>query len=196
MTNNEIDLSEYDSLPMPTDDGACDHLVGMEFTDEVLTEMMNLNEDKYENLKRNCVIYIYPATGANGTDPGPNWDKIPGALGCTVQSQGFRELYSDILAMGYEVFGMSAQAAEEQANFKLREHIPFLLISDSHFQFQKVLGLPTFESGAKKFYKRVTLVIQDSKIVKVFYPVFPTYRNASDVLEYLQNPVRLPKLSH
>jgi peroxiredoxin len=34
-------------------------------------------------------------------------------------------------------------------------------------------------------YKRVTLVIRDSEIVKVFYPVFPPDRNASDVLAWL-----------
>jgi peroxiredoxin len=36
-------------------------------------------------------------------------------------------------------------------------------------------------------YKRITLVAEDARIVKVFYPVFPPDRNAGDVLRWLQN---------
>jgi peroxiredoxin len=35
-------------------------------------------------------------------------------------------------------------------------------------------------------YKRVTLIIRDGEIVKVFYPVFPPDRNAAEVLAWLQ----------
>lgn len=47
------------------------------------------------------------------------------------------------------------------------------------------LGLPTFTVGGLTLYKRVTLIADRSRIVKVFYPVFPPDRNASEVVEYL-----------
>ena len=35
--------------------------------------------------------------------------------------------------------------------------------------------------------KRMAWVVQDGRIEKVFYPVFPPDRNAADVIEYLRN---------
>ena len=35
--------------------------------------------------------------------------------------------------------------------------------------------------------KRLTLMIEDGKIRKVFYPVFPPDRNAADVLAWLRS---------
>jgi peroxiredoxin len=36
-----------------------------------------------------------------------------------------------------------------------------------------------------ELYKRLTLVIEDGRIVKVFYPVFPPDKNAERVLDWL-----------
>jgi len=35
-------------------------------------------------------------------------------------------------------------------------------------------------------YKRVTLVAEKGRIIRVFFPVFPPDRNADDVIEYLR----------
>ena len=37
-----------------------------------------------------------------------------------------------------------------------------------------------------ELYKRLTLVARDGRIEKVFYPVFPSDRNAGDVLAWLR----------
>ena len=50
----------------------------------------------------------------------------------------------------------------------------------------EALTLPTFEIAGLTLYKRITLVAQDARIVKVFYPVFPPDANAGDVLAWLQ----------
>jgi peroxiredoxin len=46
--------------------------------------------------------------------------------------------------------------------------------------------LPTFEIAGLTLYKRLTLVAEDARIVKVFYPVFPPDANAGDVLRWLR----------
>ena len=52
------------------------------------------------------------------------------------------------------------------------------------------MGLPTFEAGGMRLYRRLTLVARRGTIEKVFYPVFPPDRNASEVLAWLAaNPV-------
>ena len=49
------------------------------------------------------------------------------------------------------------------------------------------LRLPTFEIAGLTLYKRITLVAEDARIVKVFYPVFPPDENAGDVLRWLRS---------
>ena len=39
----------------------------------------------------------------------------------------------------------------------------------------------------KTMYKRVTLIVKESKIIKVFYPIFPPDKHIFDILEWLKN---------
>jgi len=45
--------------------------------------------------------------------------------------------------------------------------------------------MPTFEVDGMKLIKRIASVARDGKLVKVFYPVFPSDRNAGDVIGWL-----------
>ena len=42
-----------------------------------------------------------------------------------------------------------------------------------------------FEVDGMKLIKRITLIACGGKIVKVFYPVFPSDRNAGEVIRWL-----------
>jgi len=59
-------------------------------------------------------------------------------------------------------------------------------LSDPSLQLKRVLGLPTFTVAGMELYKRLTLVAENGKIWKVFYPVFPPDLNADDVIAWLQ----------
>lgn len=131
------------------------------------------------------VLYIYPRTGGPNITLPTDWDSIPGARGCTPQSCAFRDSNQAFVERGFEVVGLSAQTPAEQAEFATREHIPYPLVSDAALTLQDSLGLPVFEVAGMTLYKRVTLVVRDHIIEKVFYPVFPPDRNAADVLAYL-----------
>jgi peroxiredoxin len=48
------------------------------------------------------------------------------------------------------------------------------------------MGLPTFQTGGTTLRKRFTLVVDNGRIVHIFYPVFPPDRNASDVMTWLR----------
>lgn len=51
------------------------------------------------------------------------------------------------------------------------------------------LRLPTFEVESMILIKRLTLIIDDGQISKVFYPIFPPNKNVDEVLEWLsRNP--------
>jgi hypothetical protein len=45
-------------------------------------------------------------------------------------------------------------------------------------KLKSLLSFPTFVVTDMELYKRITLVIKDKNIVKVFYPVFPPDKNA------------------
>ena len=131
------------------------------------------------------VIYIYPMTRRPGVPPPEGWESIPGASGCTPQSCAFRDRYSELQALDTAVFGLSTQSTEYQREARERLHLPFELLSDSERRLKELLHLPTFTAAGMELYKRLTLVAVDGRIAKVFYPVVPPERNASDVLAWL-----------
>ena len=166
-------------LPVPEDDGAADHLVGLELPDLALASSQG-----EVNVRDFVVVYVYPRSGRPGVPLLPGWDEIPGARGCTPQSCAFRDLYPDL---GVPVAGLSAQTLDDQLEFAERNRMPFPVIADPERRLGAALRLPIFEIEGLTLYKRITLVAQDAEIVKVFYPVFPPDRNAGDVLEFLRS---------
>ena len=170
-------------LPEPVDDGACDHLPGLRVPTTSLSATTGANYDLIAPSE--LVVYVYPRTGGPGIDLPEDWDLIPGARGCTPQSCAFRDASALFQERGFELAGLSAQAPAEQSEFAAREHIPFPLVSDEHLTLRASLRLPVFEASHMTWYKRVTLVVRDHIVEKVFYPVFPPTRNAEEVLAYL-----------
>jgi peroxiredoxin len=167
-----------EGLPVPLDDGAADHLTGAELPDLVLPSSQGA-----VNIRDFEVLYVYPRAGGPGRPLLPGWDAIPGARGCTPQSCGFRDLYGEL---GVRVAGVSAQSLDDQIEFAERNHMPFPVISDEWLDLARDPGLPTFDVEGLTLYKRLALVAERARIVKVFYPVFPPDRNARDVLDWLE----------
>lgn len=172
-------------LPVPLDDGAAAHLTGLALPEIVLpsTDGSSVN---LGGLRGRWVIYVYPRTGLPGVDLPEGWDAMPGARGCTPQSCGFRDHFAELAALGASVFGLSSQTTDYQREMRDRLHLPFELLSDVVLQLETVLGLPTFDVAGMHLFKRLTLVVDDGRIAKVFYPVFPPDRNAEEVLLWLR----------
>ena len=80
---------------------------------------------------------------------------------------------------------MSTQDTDYQREAAVRLHLPFGLLSDAELAFAEALDLPTFEVDGMVLLKRLTLVIDDGRIEKVFYPVFPPDKSAEEVVGWL-----------
>jgi peroxiredoxin len=174
------------NLPAPVDDGACNHLLDKLLPSIALSSTHNKLVD-LSVIPGYVVIYCYPMLGQPGVALPDGWDQIPGARGCTPQSCAFRDHYQEITNLRAQVFGISTQSPEYQKEAAERLHLPFELLSDQDLSFARVLKLPIFKIEENQLIKRVTFIANARKIVKVFYPVFPSDKNADEVIDWLRN---------
>ena len=172
-------------LPVPRDDGACDHLGGMRLPALGLASSAGDTVD-LSALGGRSVVFCYPRTGRPDR-PGlvPGWDQIPGARGCTPQACAFRDRHGEIAARGCRLYALSTQDTRYQQEAVARLHLSFALLSDADLAFARALRLPTFTAGGLDLIKRLTLILQDGAVETVFYPVFPPDRSPDEVLAWL-----------
>ncbi len=184
------------NLPAPVDDGAADHLTGLMFPS---VDLMSTDGEPVRLAGRagRSVVYCYPMTGSPDNAPPDGWDLIPGARGCTPQSCAFRDHHAELQVLGAQVFGLSTQTTGYQQEAVERLHLPFAILSDASLELAARLQLPTFEIealpegvGPTRMLKRLTMIVRDGEIEKVFYPIFPPDANAVQVVRWLrENPL-------
>lgn len=175
-------------LPVPVDDGACRHLVGLDVPALTLPSS-TVPVDLAALAAGRGVLYVYPRTGRPDRTVPDEWNAIPGARGCTPQACGFRDHATELERLGARVAGLSAQPLEEQEETARRLRLPFPLIADPGLDLARALGLPTFRFEDHELYKRVTLIFERGSIAHVLYPVFPPDRNAADVVAWVRSRV-------
>jgi peroxiredoxin len=183
-----------DDLPRPVDDGACDHLEGIDLPSLDLPSTGGMPVD-LSALPGRLVIYCFPRAGQPGIPSPAGWDKIPGARGCTPQSLAFRDHHHKIRSLHAEVFGVSTQSPEAQSEIAARLQLPFPLLSDRKLEFARALKLPTFEADGLTLIRRLTLIVTERAIEKVFYPVFPPDKSADEVIVWLLAHPRRPEVA-
>lgn len=181
------------NLPVPQDDGAADHLLDLPLpnlalpaTDGTIVSLSQLSL---------AVIFTYPRTGVPDKSPGPDWDAIPGARGCTPQACAFRDLHAEFNANGVQVFGLSTQRVDFQMEFVQRNHVTFPILSDSDLRLTRAINLPTFEfaidaiggGGPTTLLRRMAWYVEAGTIRKLWYPVFPPDTNAAEVLAWINS---------
>ena len=108
--------------------------------------------------------------------------------GCTAEACAFRDHYRELRDLGASaVFGLSTQDSAYQREAVERLHLPFEILSDGQLEFTQALNLPTFVVQGMTLIKRLTLILRDGAIAKVFYPVFPPDCNAGEVISWLRS---------
>ncbi|HLV57960.1 MAG TPA: peroxiredoxin [Natronosporangium sp.] len=177
-------------VAVPRDDGAAAHLpgrrlpaVGLAATDGSTVDLSALGPGR-------TVLYVYPKTGRPGVEPPPEWDRIPGARGCTPEACGFRDHHDALRQAGARVYGLSSQTTDDQREAVERLRLPYPLLADPQLAVGRALGLPTFVAGGETFYRRLTMIARDGVVEHVFYPVFPPDTHAAEVLAWLTSDGR------
>jgi peroxiredoxin len=178
-----------DDLPVPSDDGAADHLRGSVVPAISLGATTGPAVD-LSAAEGRTVVYAYPWTGRPGQPLlSDDWDSIPGARGCTPETCGFRDHHADLEAAGAAVYGLSTQDTAYQRELAERLGLPYPVLSDERLALTGAMRLPAFQVAGRTLLRRLTLVLADGEVEQVFYPVFPPDRHAAEVLAWLRaNP--------
>jgi peroxiredoxin len=168
---------------VPVDDGACDHLLGMEFPPIELPSSLGGETAVDPALS---VVYIFPMMGKPGVDLPEGWDLTPGARGCSVQSLAYSDASGTFSGLGARVYGLSSQALADLIEAAGRLGLPQELLSDASRALRAALRLPTFELEGTEYLRRVALGIRNGKIEHVSYPIFPPGSETAAVLAWLR----------
>jgi len=185
MDENLANLPE--GLPQPKDDGTGDHLLGMNVPSIILQSSIG---DSLDVSKIKCefvVLYFFPMMAVSEERLPPGWNDIVGARGCTPQNITINEHIDDLLKYDATSVGISTQPIDELTKLSSVRKFSQPILSDNSLKFQENLNIPTFQVENKTMYKRLTLILKESKVIKVFYPVFPPDKHIFEILEWLEN---------
>ena len=174
-------------LPKPSNDGSCDHLLGNTVSNIILPTTKGGLLDIGDIDSHFVILYFFPMMSIPGKRLPLGWNDIPGARGCTPQNISISEHKPDFLKYDAMPIGVSTQPMDELSELSSMRRLSQVIISDNNLKFKEVLKIPTFQVEGKTAYKRVTLILKKSKIIRVFYPVFPPDKHIFEILEWLKN---------
>jgi peroxiredoxin len=132
------------------------------------------------------VLYFYPMTGRPDRPLPDNWNNIPGAKGCTIQTCSFRDKYDEIISLNAVPIGISSQSVDDNKEMTSRLKVPYDVLSDEKLELCTELNIPTFLVDSKVFLKRITLIVEKNIIKKVFYPINDISKHIEEVLKWLK----------
>ncbi|MCX8102860.1 MAG: peroxiredoxin [Candidatus Bipolaricaulota bacterium] len=112
------------------------------------------------------VLYFYPK------------DDTPG---CTTEACSFRDDLSEFVRRGVKVYGVSTDDAESHKKFAQKFGLNFALLADPEKKISQAYGVLS-ERG---YAQRVTFIIKDGVIVRVFPKVSPD-GHSREVLQALE----------
>jgi len=172
-------MSTNEKFPIPENDGAANHLEKSSIPSISLPNQEGnlLRLDRSDTFR--MILYFFPMTGRPDMPLPENWNSIPGASGCTLETCKFRDKYDDLI-------GVTAQTVEHNKEMTNRLGIPFDVLSDAKLELKDSLSLPTFSIDNKIYLKRLTLIIEKKIVKKVFYPIYPIEKHVDDIIEWLK----------
>ena len=128
-----------------------------------------LTLDTYKGKK--LILYFYPK------------DSTPG---CTAESCNLRDNYSELLDLGYDVLGVSADNSTSHKKFIVKNELPFHLLSDTEKEVIKAYDV----WGPKKFMgkeydgiHRTTFVIDEKGVIERIFTKVNTKEHTAQILE-------------
>ena len=179
-------MSTDQKFPIPENDGTANHLEKSSIPSISLPNQEGnfLRLDRSDTFR--MILYFFPMTGRPDMPLPENWNSIPGASGCTLETCKFRDQYDDLIALNAVPIGISTQTIEYNKEMTKRLGVQFDVLSDENLELKKTLNLPTFSIKNKIYLKRLTLIIEKKIVKKVFYPIYPIDKHVDDIIVWLK----------
>ena len=179
-------MSANYKFPIPENDGASDHLEKSSIPSiSLLNQEGNfLRLDRSDTFR--MILYFFPMTGRPDSPLPKNWNSIPGASGCTLETCKFRDKYDDLIGLNAVPIGVTSQTVEYNKEMTKRLGIQFDVLSDAKLELKDSLSLPIFSIKNKIYLKRLTLIIEKKIVKKVFYPIYPIEKHVDDIIAWLK----------
>lgn len=105
--------------------------------------------------------------------------------GCTAEACDLRDNFHRFAAQGYELLGVSTDAAKKQAKFREKYSLPFPLLADENKEVINAFGV----WGPKKFMgrlfdgiNRTTFVINENGVIEDVITAVKTKQHAAQIL--------------
>lgn len=170
-------------------------LVGTKVPEMTLTAASGGHRDPVSGSEW-TILYCYPGAYASEAGYPAGWAEISGASGCTLESTTYRDRLADFTERNAQVYGVSTQRPEDQAEFAARHKIPFTLLSDQRLHLTAALRLPVFRAAGADWLKRITLLIRsDREIRGVLYPLPDPAGSVPDALAMLDRERAVRRLA-
>ena len=126
---------------------------------------------------KTLVLYFYPKDNTSG---------------CTVEAEGFRDLYDEFKKLGAEVVGISKDTVKSHIKFKEKLNLPFELLADPergvHREFDVLKAGKMYGKDVIRTIRSTFIFDKEGKLVKEFRDV-KAKTHPEEVLEYLKNGI-------
>ena len=179
-------MTDNQKFPITDDDGGSNHLHNIHIPSISLQNqegnLLRLNRSDTFRM----ILYFFPMTGRPDMPLPENWNTIPGASGCTLQTCKFRDHYDNLIGLNAVPIGISTQSVDYNKEMTKRLGVPFDVLSDENLELKNALNLPTFSVKNKMYLKRLTLIIEKKIVKKVFYPIYPIDKHIDDLKKWLK----------
>lgn len=130
------------------------------------------------------VLYCHPGAALDAAMLGGE-EQILGAD--AAECRAFAKHDLELASMSHRVVGVSSQSAPTALRLATTEALPHVVLSDDRLELAEELGLPTFEADGACLYERLTLIVRDGRVEKVFYPVPDPASHAAEVAQWLRD---------
>ena len=179
-------MSDNSNTSIPENEGDMNRLKNKNFPNISLPNQDGnlLNLHRLDTFR--MVLYFYPMTGRPDRPLPDNWNNIPGAKGCTIQTCSFRDNYDEIISLNAVPIGISTQDVNDNKEMVSRLKVPYDVLSDEKLKLGNELNIPTFSVDSKIFLKRLTLIVEKNIIKQVFYPINRVDKHIEEILKWLK----------
>ena len=127
-------MSDYSNIHTSVNESEVKHLCNKTFPNISLPNQEGNLLRLYRFDTFRIVLYFFPMTGRPDRQLPENWNNIPGAKGCTIETCLFRDKYDELISLNAVPIGISSQTVDYNKEMTKRLKVPYDVLSDEKLE--------------------------------------------------------------